>query len=257
MRIPTISGLIDRRVLVNYRVDPQVLSGLLPEPFRPQLVNGFGIAGICLIRLRQIRPRLLPAVLGVSSENAAHRIAVEWDAGNETRTGVFIPRRDTSSRFHAIAGGRLFPGIHNFARFDVRETDDRFHIAMTSADRTARVVVDGRTSASLPPDSIFQSVAEASRFFEAGSLGYSPRKTPGEYDGLELRTLDWRVESLVISHVESSFFDDRAAFPNGSATFDNALLMRNISHEWHSRETLRNDDSAHHPNRNRQRSDIA
>ena len=243
MRIPTIRGLIDRRVLVNYRVDPQVLSGLLPEPFRPQLVNGFGIAGICLIRLRQIRPKSLPAMLGVSSENAAHRIAVEWDADNGTRTGVFIPRRDTSSRLNAIAGGTLFPGVHNFARFDVRETEDHFHIAMNSVDRAAHVVVDGRTSETLPSDSVFPSVAEASRFFESGSLGYSPKKTPSEYDGLELRTLDWRVESLAISHVESSFFDDRTVFPPGSAKFDNALLMRNISHEWHSRESLRSNHS--------------
>ncbi len=35
MRIPAIRGVIDRRILVNYRVDPSVLAGLLPEPFRP------------------------------------------------------------------------------------------------------------------------------------------------------------------------------------------------------------------------------
>ena len=30
MRIPTIRGLIDRRILVNYRVDPAVLARILP-----------------------------------------------------------------------------------------------------------------------------------------------------------------------------------------------------------------------------------
>jgi len=61
MRIPTIRGLIDRRVLVNFRVDPHVLSTVLPAPFRPQIVNGFGIAGICLIRLRHVQPKFLPS----------------------------------------------------------------------------------------------------------------------------------------------------------------------------------------------------
>src|SRR5262245_6072607 len=98
MRIPTIKGLIDRRILVNYRADPDVLKALLPLPFRPKLVNGFGMAGVCLIRLKHIRPSYLPSIFGISSENAAHRIAVEWDQDDELCEGVFIPRRDTSSR---------------------------------------------------------------------------------------------------------------------------------------------------------------
>jgi len=34
--------------------------------------------------------------------------------------------------------------------------------------------------------------------------------------------------------VESSYFADASLFPRGSATFDCALIMRNIAHEWHS-----------------------
>ena len=82
LKLPVIQGLIDRRVLVNYRCDPQHLARLLPPPFRPKLVKEVGMAGICLIRLRQIRPHGVPRFLGLGSENAAHRIAVQWtDAG--------------------------------------------------------------------------------------------------------------------------------------------------------------------------------
>ena len=80
MQIPVIRGLIDRRILVNYRVQPDVLVRLLPVPFRPKLVNGSGMAGVCLIRLKHVRPKFMPAFLGLSSENAAHRIAVEVSA---------------------------------------------------------------------------------------------------------------------------------------------------------------------------------
>lgn len=238
MRIPTIRGLIDRRVLVNYRVDPAVLSRVCPSPFRPQTVNGFGVAGICLIRLKHIRPKVLPSVLGISSENAAHRIAVQWDVNGVAKTGVYIPRRDTSSFLNALAGGRLFPGVHNRARFDVRETESEYHIAMDSVDGSARIAIDGRTTDKLPEDSVFDTVAECSQFFEAGSLGYSPASLPSQFDGLELRTVNWRVQPLGITSVQSSFFDDRDAFPDGSVVFDNALLMRGIDHEWHSRESL-------------------
>ncbi len=238
MRIPQIRGLIDRRVLINFRVDADVLSRVCPSPFRPQTVNGFGVAGICLIRLKHIRPKLLPSFLGISSENAAHRIAVEWDANGVTQTGVYIPRRDTSSFLNAFAGGRLFPGVHNRARFDVRETENEYHIAMDSIDGSAHIVVDGQTTNDLPNDSIFSTVAKCSQFFQAGSLGYSPASSTSQFDGLELRTVNWNVQPLAVPNVQSSFIDDRDTFPMGSVTFDNALLMRNIDHEWHSRESL-------------------
>ncbi len=32
------------------------------------------------------------------------------------------------------------------------------------------------------------------------------------------------------------FFDNENDFPKGSVQFDNALLMTNVEHEWHSVE---------------------
>jgi hypothetical protein len=76
MRFPRVHGTIRRRLLVNFRVAPDVIQRLLPAPFQPKLHHGRAIAGICLIRLEGIRPRRFPSMLGLSSENAAHRIAV-------------------------------------------------------------------------------------------------------------------------------------------------------------------------------------
>jgi hypothetical protein len=105
MRIPVIRGVIDRRILVNYRVDAEVLASVLPAPFRPKVVRGVGMVGICLIRLKGVGPRFFPVGLGVSSENAAHRAAVEWDDEGAVREGVFVRRRDTDSWLNTWAGG--------------------------------------------------------------------------------------------------------------------------------------------------------
>src|SRR5205085_2202297 len=128
MKIPVIRGVIDRRILVNYHVDPSVLAPLLPAPFRPKVFRGAGMVGICLIRLKRVRPTFLPAWLGISSENAAHRTAVAWDDGGTVREGVYVRRRDTNSWLNALAGGRLFPGLHHHARFTVEEKVDRYHV---------------------------------------------------------------------------------------------------------------------------------
>jgi uncharacterized protein YqjF (DUF2071 family) len=237
MKLPVIQGIIDRRVLLNWHVDPVPLSRILPPPFRPQLVNGFGIAGVCLIRLKEIRPKFLPRGFGLSSENGAHRIAVEWDEEGERKVGVYIPRRDTNSRMNVLAGGRLFPGLHHHASFDVKEDADGIRIDLKSADASTRVTVEGRPASSLPAGSVFGSLEEASAFFEAGSLGFSATNTPGCYDGLELRCEDWQVQPLEVMQAESSFFSE-ANFPAGSAAFDCALLMRGVKHQWIGREQL-------------------
>jgi hypothetical protein len=227
--------------LVNYRVDADVLAGILPAPFRPKLVQGMGMAGVCLIRLKHIRPAFLPSLVGISSENAAHRIAVEWNQGGEAREGVFIPRRDTSSRLNVFLGGRLFPGEHHHARFQVQERDDHYRVVLDSADGRTHLAVEGQISVELPGTSVFGSLREASDFFERGALGYSGTREAGRFDGLELRSLAWQVQPLAVGHVESSFFEDRTLFPAGSVEFDCALLMRGIQHEWHARGYLCSD----------------
>jgi hypothetical protein len=183
MRIPVMRGVIDRRILVNFRVDPTVLAGLLPAPFRPKVVRAVGMVGICLIRLKQVRPAFLPCWLGLSSENAAHRTAVEWDDNGTARHGVYVRRRDTSSRLNAWAGGRLFPGIHCHARFTVEETADRYHVALRSNDGVTSMSVRGRRAEGLPASSIFGSLQEASAFFQEGSLGYSATADSARFQG--------------------------------------------------------------------------
>ena len=46
MRLPVVRGVIDRRILVNYRVDPDVVARTLSSPFRPKLHRGYGFVGI-------------------------------------------------------------------------------------------------------------------------------------------------------------------------------------------------------------------
>src|SRR6185436_13616334 len=112
--------------------------------------GGHAVAGICLIRLKHVRPRFLPAIAGLSSENAAHRIAVEWDSQGSLREGVFIPRRDTSSRLNTLAGGRLFPGVHHHARFQVSEGDGQYSVRLDSDDGDTRLRVAARVADEWP-----------------------------------------------------------------------------------------------------------
>jgi hypothetical protein len=232
VRLPSVSSVIERRLLVNYRVDPEVAARLLPAPLRPQLANGWAVGGICLIRLARVRPGGLPDWIGTRSENAAHRIAVEWDEFGDRRVGVYIPRRDTGSIVNVVAGGRVFPGAHHRASFDVRETAKDFHVAFASTDGTARAAVDARVAQQFRGSALFASLERASDFFRYGSAGFSAGRDRRRLDGVRLQADQWAIEPLEATTVRSSFFDDASLFPRGSATFDCALLMRDIPATW-------------------------
>lgn len=97
MKISTIHGYIDRRILINFTADPKSVEKIILFPFRPKLYKDKAIVGICLIRLKNIKPKGFPDFVGVNSENGAHRIAVEWDENGETKSGVYIPISRSSS----------------------------------------------------------------------------------------------------------------------------------------------------------------
>jgi hypothetical protein len=218
-------------LLINYRADPRVVQALLPPPFEPDLVDGQAVVGVCAIHLAQIRPSLFRKLpLGVRNQGAAHRIAVTWQADGARRHGVYIVRRDTSSALVAWAGGRLFPGAHHHARFEVREDATSLVLAMRAADGT-EVTVDGEDTAALPRGSIFGSLDAASRFFEAGALGFSPARSGG-VEAFTLEAARWRVRPFAVRSLASSLFDDERRFPRGSIELDHALVMRDTASVW-------------------------
>lgn len=232
-KLPAMQGLIRRRLLINFRVEPEVMARHLPTPFRPKLHKGYAIAGICLIRLEAMRPKGLGLPVGLSSENAAHRAAVCWtDPQGERAEGVFIPRRDTDSRTNHLAGGRLFPGEHHLSRFTVQESGPAISLQMASVDGAVSVDLQGCRTDEWAPHSLFATLQEASDFFERGCIGYSACADAQRFDGLLLRTPVWSVRPLAVQQLASSYFTNPALFPPGSVAFDCALIMEQTAHEW-------------------------
>lgn len=233
MRTLTVAGTIDRRILVAYRVDPDVAARRLPAPFRPALHAGAAIAGVCLIRLTHLRPTpLLPSAIGITTENAAHRFAVEWDGPSGTETGVFVPRRDTSSRLAQLLGGRAFPGPMSHGRFDVDEGGGALCVRYRSDDGDVSLEVRSRPAERMPRSSLFDTVEEASEFYRRDSIGYSPARGGGTCDATEFQPKTWNARPLDIECVHSSWFDDETRFPRGSIELDSALLMRGVASTW-------------------------
>ncbi len=238
MKLPEIIGIIDRRILINYTIDLDILKNILPKPFKPQVFKSKGIGGICLIRLKKSRPKGFPSLVGVASENAAHRFAVEWTHDGVTHSGVYVPRRDTSLWLNSIIGGRLFPGVYHHADFNISEEEGTYAVSFKARNDSTSLSIQAKETDFFPKSSIFSSLEEASYFFEKGSAGFSPAKEGAQFDGLELVTKSWKVHPLSVDKVQSSFLENTDLFPTGSVQFDHALLMKNIDHSWLSGTSL-------------------
>jgi hypothetical protein len=229
--IRNVDCVIERRLLVNFRVRPDQVARHLPEGLRPQLVQGVGVAGICLIRLSQLRPHGIPGTLGMTTENVAHRFAVEWDEDGVTRSGVYVPRRDSSSGVSVLAGGRLFPGSHLRASIRVRETERDLTISVHNHKQPMTIKVSTSDAASLE-SSLFATTDEAIQFFRNGSRGYSPSLSGSCLEGVQLHCERWEATPVVINEIYSSFFEDPKCFEPGSVVVDCGLIMRNFPARW-------------------------
>jgi hypothetical protein len=224
-----VRTVIDRRLLLTVRMEPSVVQRLLPDGLRPHLVDGSAVGGICFLRLRDLRPAGL-AVPGVATENVAHRFAIMRDDAGGEMAGVFVPRRDTSSRVAALLGGRLIEGELLRARFGVHDAGTRLCIDVEGRGGFQVQVSAHATDAST--SSLFGTVEEESCFYQDACTAYSPNHRRKVVEAVELKSERWTGTPMEVEYFHSSVFDNTAIFPRGSWTLDSAMLVRNIRAEW-------------------------
>jgi hypothetical protein len=231
--LPLIQGVIARRMLLNFRADPDVVQRLLPAPLEVDIQHGHAMVGVCLVRMEKLRPQGVPGAFGLSSENMAHRVAIRYPGSDGMRSGVFIWSRETDQRWVELLGGRLFPGVHRHARFQVTDSSDHLAMDVTSDDSKTDVHFSARVSGEWRPTPSFGTFDEVSEFFRKGDCGFSCSLRGDELEGLQLKMLKWDMVPMEIESQHSAFFSDVKRFPAGSIEFDCGLLMRGLPHEWH------------------------
>jgi hypothetical protein len=224
-----VRTVIDRRLLLTMRMDPSVLQRVLPKGLPPRLVDGSAVGGICFLRLRDLNAAGL-AVPWVVTENVAHRFAIMRDQAEGPTPGVYVPRRDTSSRVAALLGGRLIEGELSHAKFEVHDSGSRLCIYVEGRCGL-EIEVSAHTS-DVATSSLFRNVEEESCFYQDACTAYSPNHRRKVIEGVELESERWTGTPMEVECFRSSVFDDTEIFPRGSWSLDSAMLVRNIHAEW-------------------------
>lgn len=120
--------------------------------------------------------------------------------------------------------------------FGVDSENAAHRIAVTRTAGDARK--EGVFIPQFSPSSIFSSLDEASTFFAAGAVGYSPARDKSHFQGMELRLLEWQISPLRINKAFVRLYEDGKTFPKGGVQLDSAMVMRRLKHEWHRIPTI-------------------
>jgi hypothetical protein len=226
---PAVRGVVGRRLLVNYRVELEKLDTVLSEPFRGREVGetGMGIGSICLTRVENARPRFAPEFFGVSAETATHRVYARVERSGDHC--IYVPRRDVSSRFHALLFGSLLPTEFEQGEFQEMENGRKHQIRVECGKEIVGVEFHEAERDGVGDDSVFYSVESASTFLCDGGTEYD--LTGDVYSGVETVPQERGLKPVEVDEVRSSFFEKLGG------KFDSAFRAENVEHVWKPRRS--------------------
>ena len=239
MRIPLIHGVIDRRILVNFRVAPEGPCARPACALPPKAGRRTWDCGDMSNPPPKPSAEVSAPVYGV--------LLGERGTPHCGSTGTMMEGPVKASTSHEETRPRasiLWLGVAFFLAFTTMPASKclrvRIGIRWAWIATTVRPVSSslGTNLIASPHPRYFTPCRKPQIFLSAGRWVIPPPLNPGAFDGLELRSYSWGVSPLAVERVESNFFSDQIWFPPGSVEFDCALLMRDIEHEWQAQDDL-------------------
>lgn len=234
MRPPTLEGTIERRLLISYRADPDIVRTHLPTGSR-HTPSRATPSSVSASSNSASTPPACPerSASGPSTARTATPSSTPTDNPPSTSPAETPTRRSS----HPPAGDSS-PAATTEPRITATEDEHNLRVTLDSRDDLIHVTVKAHPTDQLPGDSVFADPATASAFFEHADTGYSDTTRIDCLDALILETANWSATPLAVDEVDSSYFDNSDRFPEGSITLDHGLLMRDIHHTWHPQPRL-------------------
>src|SRR5579883_2076878 len=166
----TMVGTLDKCWLFTFQTPEEEAWGELPEPLVPVTHNGFAFWNVVVSHVAHMRPKGLPAALGVSYWHVGYRLYARY----ETKTGVcieglYFARSDCDSKLMTRAGNLLTDYHFHTAAIAVHRDEACLEIDIGSQEAPAHASLCLTARPKLLPHSAFSSLGEA-----ATALKYKP-----------------------------------------------------------------------------------
>ena len=231
----TVRGRIRRCWLFTWRTPEETVRSLVPAPLVPETHRGFAFWNVVVCEISGMRPRALPASLGIGYWHAAYRLHVRARVahGREVE-GLHFIRSDCDRSIVAALGNVLTDFHFHTARIAVRETAGAVDGRIEVADASARFRIDRRAAPQLSAGSPFASVAEAAAFLKYKPCGLSPAGRDGLNAVRIVREENaWQSRVVAVAEQSWEFFAGRDVTP------EVCCEVAPIDYEWSRGEILR------------------
>lgn len=231
-RLARATGMLEDTVLLNYRTDAEVLRRLLPEPFEPRLVDGYGLMGVLMYRLRDLECERSMGLPSPPSEHVLYRIAVSWQQGGRRYHGMYVLRHEVNTRLpiqHRRRG--IFPVIARPVRWHRRPWRGSFEWSLRTRNRV-RLRLGARLSKHFPRESVFEDLDHAADFFGRERAAVAPRYQRQVFSCTHFLPLEWTVKPLHIHRLKTDFSQLENTFPKDRIFFDSGLYWAQLPCRW-------------------------
>jgi hypothetical protein len=208
-------GVLDRCWLFTYQTPEEEARALLPRQLEPVTHGGCAFWSVVVCHIQAMRPKPLPALLGMSYWHVAYRFYVRCHpASGPPLEGLYFLRSDCDRPLITLLGNLLTDYQFHTAGVEVAEEPPFVHFSVRSPDAPAHATLDRSRPAELPTHSVFASLDEAAAF-----LKYQPRALSITEDGrvnVVAITRDeaaWNSRLVTVTGAEWKFLEGRTVRP--------------------------------------------
>lgn len=226
-----LNGMVTRRFLITYPVQPEALSGFLPPDAELSTWQGLAWVSACFVNIRRMRPCMVPDPVGIEFNYLIHRTRarVPYPDGLRRET-VLVLEANINNRLFAAIGQRLH-GVGFHAR-DIRllEEPDCWRVRMRADDGALLFQADiakASIADELPAESRFPDLAAADRFLLNVSYGAEWHAQTRRLQLLAETHDAWRAQAGSCRTQRFAFLESLdAAAPQA----DHVITMTNVPH---------------------------
>jgi len=216
--------------LVNFGMDPEVLSRLLPHPIKPDLHNDEAFISIVISNLHDTRPAFLPKGFGFNFSQIVYRAIVRCNG----ERGVHFLRSDADNRFMCLTGN-MFSFFHfNYASIQQLRSGNQHSIKVRTkggeADISACYDLE-KTTNKTPRNSVFGNLDDAKEYFAELYVAFST--IPGHTTAVRIDRTNWDLGFVSDENAEYSFMNGSNNFPTDSTRLDSIFYVEDLFYHWH------------------------
>ena len=229
-----VEAFFRHSLVLTYAFPQELLRPLLPPGLVLDTYKEFGILAIAMVQTENLRPALLPRMLGQNFFLSGYRIFARLDTASGSIRGLRILRSDTDKRLMVISGNLLTHYAYQPCRVSLQHDSDELSVKITTPDAYADLEVCADIAhqpAPLPEGTPFENKKEARKF--AGPLPYTFDYEKETHSIIMIRGVreNWSPQPVRVN-VATCTFLNQEPFCRAVPRLANAFHLQDVAYRW-------------------------